>query len=68
MVERAAYIGGCDGVATVAAAELIDEKPSGTIPHALILQFGDTVKAAIAFDEIIEADVPKGRTDRYAHG
>ncbi len=59
MVERAAYIGGCDGVATVAAAELIDEKPSGTIPHALILQFGDTVAAALAFDEIIEADVPR---------
>ncbi len=59
MVERAAYIGGCDGVATVAAAELIDEKPSGTIPHALILQFGDTVEAALAFDEIIEADVPR---------
>jgi nicotinate phosphoribosyltransferase len=59
MVERAAYIGGCDGVATVAAAELIDEKPSGTIPHALILQFGDTVKAALAFDEIIETDVPR---------
>ena len=59
MVERAAYIGGCDGVATVAAAELIDEKPSGTIPHALILQFGDTVKAALAFDEIVEADVPR---------
>jgi nicotinate phosphoribosyltransferase len=59
MVERAAYIGGCDGVATVAAAELIDVKPSGTIPHALILQFGDTVKAALAFDEIIESDVPR---------
>jgi nicotinate phosphoribosyltransferase len=59
MVERAAYIGGCDGVATIAAAELIDEKPVGTMPHALILQLGDTVTAALAFDEVIEADVPR---------
>ncbi len=59
MVERAAYIGGCDGVATVAGARLIGEKPVGTIPHALILQMGDTLKATGAFDEIIPEDVPR---------
>jgi nicotinate phosphoribosyltransferase len=59
MVERAAFIGGCDGVATVASAKLIGERPIGTMPHALILQMGDTVKAALAFDEIIESDVPR---------
>ncbi len=59
MVERAAYIGGCDGVATVAGARLIGEKPVGTIPHALILQIGDTVEATKAFDSVISNDVPR---------
>lgn len=59
MVERAAFIAGCDGVATVASARLIGERPVGTIPHTLILQMGDTVEAALAFDEIIEEEVPR---------
>ncbi|MCD6570820.1 MAG: nicotinate phosphoribosyltransferase [Deltaproteobacteria bacterium] len=59
MVERAAFIGGCDGVAAVASAKLIGERPIGTMPHALILQMGDTLDAALAFDEIIEKDVPR---------
>lgn len=59
MVERAAFIGGCDGVATVASARLIGEKPVGTMPHTLIIQMGDTVQAALAFDEIIEQEVPR---------
>jgi nicotinate phosphoribosyltransferase len=49
MVERNAYIGGCDGVAIVKSAELIGEEPSGTIPHALILMMGSTVEAVRAF-------------------
>jgi len=59
MVERSAFIAGCDGVATVASARLIGEEPMGTIPHTLILQMGDTVEAALAFDEIIEDNVPR---------
>jgi len=59
MIERAAFIGGCDGVATIAGARLIGEKPIGTIPHTLILQMGDTVEAALAFDEVIEQEVPR---------
>jgi len=57
MVERNAYIGGCDGVASVAAAEYLGQEPVGTIPHALILLMGDTVEATIAFDEIIDKSV-----------
>jgi nicotinate phosphoribosyltransferase len=45
MVERNAFVGGCDGVSVVKDAELIDEEPSGTMPHALILIMGDTVAA-----------------------
>jgi len=59
MVERAAFVGGCDGVAAVASARLIGEQPSGTIPHALILIMGDTVEATRAFDEVIEKTVPR---------
>lgn len=59
MVERAAFIGGCDGVAAVASARLIGEQPSGTIPHALILIMGDTVEATRAFDDVIEKAVPR---------
>lgn len=57
VVERNAYIGGMDGVATVAAAEYLGQEPVGTIPHALILIMGDTVEATRAFDEIIEKNV-----------
>jgi nicotinate phosphoribosyltransferase len=59
MIERAAYLGGCDGVAVVASAELIGTEPSGTMPHALILVMGDTVRAAKAFDEVIAEKIPR---------
>lgn len=59
MIERAAYLGGCDGVAAVASAELLGIEPVGTIPHALILVMGDTVEATRAFDEVIDPHVPR---------
>jgi nicotinate phosphoribosyltransferase len=59
MIERAAYIGGCDGVSSLAAAQLIQSDPTGTIPHALILILGDTVEAVRAFDRVIEPGVPR---------
>lgn len=57
MIERSAYIGGADGVSTLAGAELIGIQPSGTVPHALILIIGDTVNAMKAFDEVIDKRV-----------
>jgi len=54
MLERNAYIGGCDGVAVVRSAEIIGEDPMGTMPHALILCFGSTVEAMRAYDEVLE--------------
>jgi nicotinate phosphoribosyltransferase len=59
MVERNAFVGGCDGVAVVKDAELIHEEPSGTMPHALILMIGDTVEATRAFDEVISPEVKR---------
>jgi nicotinate phosphoribosyltransferase len=57
MIERNAFIGGCDGVAVTKAAELIDADPTGTIPHALVLMFGDTVAALRAFHEVVDPKV-----------
>jgi nicotinate phosphoribosyltransferase len=57
MVERNAFIGGCDGVSVVKNAELIGEEPIGTMPHALVLIMGDTVEATRAFDEVIHPKV-----------
>ncbi len=54
MIERAAFIGGCDGVAVIVSAELLEVDPMGTMPHALILVLGDTVEAAKAFDEVVD--------------
>ncbi len=59
MIERNAYVGGCDGVAVVKSAELLGLEPSGTIPHALILILGDTVTAVKAFNEIIDKKVKR---------
>lgn len=59
MIERNAFIGGCDGVSVVYSAELIREEASGTMPHSLILLMGDTVKATEAFDEVIDGEVKR---------
>ncbi len=53
MIERAAFIGGCDGVACVAGAKLIGEPARGTMPHALVLCIGDTVEATRAFHDVV---------------
>lgn len=57
MIERNAFVGGCDGVAVTRSAELIDADPMGTIPHSLVLLFGDTVAALRAFHEVIDPKV-----------
>lgn len=59
MIERNAFIGGCDGVAVVASAELIAQDPIGTMPHALILIMGDTVEAVKAFHEVMPPGISR---------
>jgi nicotinate phosphoribosyltransferase len=59
MIERNAYIGGCDGVAVVKSGELIGEDPMGTMPHALIICFGSTVEALKAYDEVLEPGIKR---------
>ena len=58
-VEYAAYIGGCDGVSCVLGAGLLGIKPSGTMPHALVIAFEDQVKAWQAFDKHVSKEVPR---------
>src|SRR5260370_10521625 len=57
MIERNAFLGGCDGVAVTQSAELIDADPMGTIPHALVLMVGDTVEALRAFHDVVDTKV-----------
>jgi len=59
MIERSAYIGGCDGVAVLMSGELIGADPVGTMPHALIIMMGNSVEATRAFHEVIEPQVKR---------
>jgi nicotinate phosphoribosyltransferase len=54
MIERNAYIGGCDGVSVVKSGEIISKDPMGTMPHALIICMGSTVDAIKAYEEVLE--------------
>jgi len=57
MVERAAYLGGCDGVSVTESAKLLGLEATGTIPHALVLLMGDAASAVKAFDAVIPKSV-----------
>jgi len=59
VMDYSAIIGGCTGCSSVAGAKLAAIEPSGTMPHALIIVIGDTVKATILFDKYMPAEVPR---------
>jgi nicotinate phosphoribosyltransferase len=59
VLDYAAIVGGCVGASTPAGARLAGLNPTGTMPHSLVLIFGDTVEAALAFDRDLGADVPR---------
>ncbi len=59
VLDYAAIVGGCVGASTPAGARLAGLSPTGTMPHSLVLIFGDTVKAAQAFDRDLDPDVPR---------
>ncbi len=58
-LDYAAIVGGCVGASTPAGARLAGLRPTGTMPHSLVLIFGDTVRAAEAFDRTLGPDVPR---------
>ena len=59
MIDRASFIGGCDGISVSKSAQDLGEEPIGTIPHALILLVGDTLEAGRMFHEVIEPRVKR---------
>jgi len=56
--DRAAYIGGADGVSGVLAGKYLGVEPKGTMPHALIIVFGDQREAWKRFAEIYGDETP----------
>src|ERR671925_202141 len=58
-LDYAAIVGGCVGASTPAGARLAGLSPTGTMPHSLVLIFGDTVRAAEAFDRDLDPSVPR---------
>lgn len=58
-MDYAAVTGGCKGCSSVEGARLAGIEPSGTMPHALIIVMGDTVKVTLAFDKHIDASVAR---------
>ena len=59
VLDYASIVGGCVGASTPAGARLAGLAPTGTMPHSLVLIFGDTVEAAVAFDRHLEKDVAR---------
>ncbi len=59
MIDRAAYVGGCDGVAVTTGANLLGISAVGTMPHSLVLVMGGVEAAIKAFDEVIEPEVQR---------
>lgn len=59
MIDKYAYIGGCDGFSVIFASQLLGIEPSGTVPHVLILLVGDTARAMQLFDAYIDPVVKR---------
>jgi len=59
VMDYATIIGGCAGCSSIAGSKLAGIDPTGTMPHALIIIMGDTVKTTIAFDKYMPAGVPR---------
>lgn len=59
VMDYAAVVGGCIGCSSISGARLAEVEPSGTMPHALIIIIGDTVKATVLFDKHMPPDIPR---------
>ena len=58
IMDYSAVVGGCVSCSSVAGGRIAGVEPTGTMPHALILVMGDTVKATVAFDRHMPPGVP----------
>jgi nicotinate phosphoribosyltransferase len=59
LIDRSSYIGGCDGVSSVIGSKAIGKNPTGTLPHALVINLGGVGIAIKAFDEILDPSIPR---------
>jgi nicotinate phosphoribosyltransferase len=59
VMDYAAVIGGCAGCSSIGGARLAGIEAAGTMPHALIIIIGDTVKATMLFDKHMPPEVPR---------
>ncbi len=59
MIDRACYIGGFDAVSSIIGAKILGKKPTGTMPHSLIIAMGGQVQAWKAFNRLMPKDVPR---------
>jgi nicotinate phosphoribosyltransferase len=59
IMDYASVVGGCVTCSTPLGAALAGTEASGTMPHALILIVGDTVRAAEMFDASMAPNVPR---------
>jgi len=59
IMEYSAIVGGCTGCASTSGARLTGIRPTGTIPHALIIIMGSTAQATLAFDKHMPVEVPR---------
>jgi len=59
VMDYSAIVGGCAGCSSIIGGKLAGVEPAGTMPHALILIMGDTVKTTIAFDKHMPPEVPR---------
>ena len=57
-IERAAFVGGCDGVSTVKSGQVIGVDPVGTMADAAIVILGEE-RAWRGFDRVIDPRVPR---------
>ena len=59
IADYAAVKGGCVSCSTNLGAKLAEVSATGTMPHALVLIFGDTVRAMQSFDRHMPFEVPR---------
>lgn len=59
VADRAAFIGGVDGISGVLSKKYNKIEPTGTMPHSLMIVFGDQKRAWLAFDKHVDPKVPR---------
>jgi len=59
VMDYSAVVGGAVSCSSILGARLAGVSPSGTMPHALVLVIGDTIRSVEAFDRHMPPEVPR---------